>query len=96
MKVREEELFASSIRMELDDVNALWHRRLAIDRYAEMLKKGFETLDHDGNHYKRRLLLNLHSWVFGQLLHISYLDESLGMMMRRQGVWATSGIEIID
>ena len=96
MKSRQGELFALPIMLELDDVNALWYRRLAIDRYAELLTESFETLYRDGAQNGRLLALNLHPWLIGQPFRIGYLDEALGVMMRRQGVWAATGAEIID
>jgi peptidoglycan/xylan/chitin deacetylase (PgdA/CDA1 family) len=96
MKSRQGELFALPILLELDDVNALWYRRLAIDRYEEMLKESFETLYRDGAENGRLLVLNLHPWLIGQPFRIGYLNEALGAMKRHQGVWAATGAEIID
>ncbi len=44
----------------------------------------------------RVLALNLHPWLIGQPFRIGYLDEALGHMMRRQGVWTATGTEIIN
>lgn len=96
MKTQQGELFALPIALELDDVNALWYRRLAIDRYAELLKESFDRLYRDGAHNGRVLVLNLHPWLIGQPFRIGYLDEALGAMMRRHGVWAATGAEIIN
>ena len=96
MKTPEGELFALPIMLELDDVHALWDRRVNIDRYGELLKECFDTLYRDGAQNGRLLALNLHPWLIGQPFRIGYLDDALGHMMRRQGVWAASGSEIID
>ena len=90
------ELFALPIMLELDDVNALWDRRVAIGRYRDMLKEGFDTMYRDASESGRLLTLNLHPWLIGQPFRIRYLDDALGHIMRRQGVWAASGSEIID
>ena len=96
IKTPEGELFALPIMLELDDVNALWERRVPIGRYREMLKDGFETIYRDGESNGRVLALNLHPWLMGQPFRISYLDDALGYMMGRQGVWAATGSEIVD
>lgn len=88
-------LFALPIMLELDDINALWDRRVAIDRYMESLKESFDTVYRDGAQNGRLLVLNLHPWLIGQPFRIGYLDEALGHMMRRQGVWAATGSEIV-
>ena len=90
------ELFALPIMMELDDVNALSDRHVAIGRYRDMLKEGFDTMYLDSADSGRLLTLNLHPWLIGQPFRIRYLDDALGHMMRRKGVWAASGSEIID
>jgi peptidoglycan/xylan/chitin deacetylase (PgdA/CDA1 family) len=96
MTARQGELFALPIMLELDDVNALWYRRLAIDRYAELLVESFERLYRDGAHSGRLLVLNLHPWLIGQPFRIGYLERALGAMVRRQGVWAANGATIVD
>ncbi len=96
IKTPEGELFALPLMLELDDVVALAHRRVAVDRYAEMLKEGFDVMYEDGKQNGRVLGLNLHPWLIGQPFRIGFLDEALGHMMRRQGVWTATGTEIID
>ena len=96
MTVQSGELFALPVMLEMDDVNALWDRRVTIDRYGELLKDGFDTLYRDGDQNGRLMVLNLHPWLIGQPFRIGYLDEALGHMFQRQGVWAATGSEIID
>ena len=90
------DLFALPIMLELDDLNALWDRRVPVDRYGELLKEGFETLYHDGEQNGRVMVLNLHPWLIGQPFRIGFLDDALGQMMRRRGVWAATGSQIVD
>ena len=81
---------------ELDDVSALWERRVVVGRYQQLLEEGFETLYEDGQQNGRVMALNLHPWLIGQPFRIGYLDRALGRMMRRGGVWAATGSEIIN
>ncbi|MEE9261359.1 MAG: polysaccharide deacetylase family protein, partial [Dehalococcoidia bacterium] len=96
MKVPQGELFALPIMLDMDDVFALKERRFPVDDYAELLKEGFDTIYGDATDSGRLLVLNLHPWLIGQPFRIGYLDDALGHMVRRQGVWAASGGEIID
>ena len=96
MKVDSGELFALPTMLELDDIIALWTRRVPIDRYAQMLKESFDTLYQDGEQNGRVMVLNLHPWLIGQPFRIGYLREALGHMVRRCGVWAATGSQIID
>ena len=95
IKTPQGEMYALPVMLELDDVNALWDRRVGIDRYGELLKDGLDTLYHDSAGSGRLLVLNLHPWLIGQPFRIGYLDDALGHMMRRQGVWAAAGSDII-
>jgi peptidoglycan/xylan/chitin deacetylase (PgdA/CDA1 family) len=96
MKTSQGELYALPIMLELDDIHALWERRVPIDRYGEMLKESFDILYRDGKQNGRLLVLHLHPWLIGQPFRIGFLDAALGHMMRNQGVWAASGAQIID
>jgi allantoinase len=96
MKTAQGELFALPIMLELDDVHALWDRRVPIDRYEQLLCESFNTLYRDGAQNGRLLVLHLHPWLIGQPFRIGFLDAALGVMMQRQGVWAAQGSTIID
>lgn len=91
-----EGLFALPTLLELDDINALWTRRVTVGRYGELLKDGFDTLYRDGAQTGRSMVINLHPWLIGQPFRIGVLDQALSHIMGRQGVWAATGSEIID
>ena len=96
IKTHQGELLALPIMLELDDINALFDRRVRIDRYGEMLKECFDTMYHDGARSGRLLVLNLHPWLIGQPFRIGYLDDALSYIMGHQGVWAAAGSQIVD
>ena len=89
-------LFALPIMLELDDVNALWDRRVPIRRYGQMLTEAMDTMHDEGARSGRLLVLNLHPWLIGQPFRIRYLDQALGAMVGKGQVWAATGSEIID
>ena len=90
------EIFALPILWELDDVGAISLRKVPVQRYGQMLNESFDQLYQDGADNGRVLVLHLHPWLIGQPFRIRYLEEALGHMMRRQGVWGASGKEIVD
>lgn len=96
MYVPQGDLCALPIALELDDIHALWSRRMPIDRYGELLTESCDGLYQDGAHNGRLMVLNLHPWLIGQPFRIGTLDAALGAIRRRQGVWAAQGREIID
>jgi peptidoglycan/xylan/chitin deacetylase (PgdA/CDA1 family) len=96
LKTPQGALCALPMLLELDDVHAMWERRVPVDRYATLLTESWDVLYRDGAKNGRVLVLNLHPWLIGQPFRIGFLDEALGTIMRRQGVWAAHGAAIID
>jgi allantoinase len=96
LKTSRGDLCALPIMLELDDVHALWERRVPVDRYGDLLKESFDVLYRDGAHNGRLLVLHVHPWLIGQPFRIGYLDQALGFMLRRQEVWAANGAAIVD
>ncbi len=90
------EMYALPSMLELDDVHALWTRRVTVQRYGLLLKEGFDAMYRDGRHNGRVLVINVHPWLIGQPFRIGFLDDALGHMVRNQGVWSATGSEIID
>ena len=90
------ELLALPVMLPVDDVNALWDRRIAVGRYAEMLKESFDTVYREGAENGRLMVLNLHPWLIGQPFRIRYLNDALGYIMAHEGVWAATGSEIVQ
>ena len=90
------DLIALPVMLELDDINALWDRRIPVERYAELLEESFETMYRDGEHAGRLMVLNLHPWLIGQPFRIGSLNEALGDIMGHQGVKAGTGSEVVD
>jgi len=95
-KTPQGELHALPLTLPLDDVNALWDRRMDIDRYEAAIKDAFDTLYREGAANGRLLGLNLHPWLIGQPFRIASLDAALSHIAQHKGVWAATGSEIID
>ena len=90
------DLVALPIMLEMDDVVAMANRRVNVDRYADMLTESFDVIYESGAYNGRTMVLNLHPWMIGQPFRIGYLDNALSYIMRRQGIWAATGSEIVD
>ncbi len=92
----EGELLALPVMLPLDDVNALWDRRVTIGRYIDMLKDSFDTVYREGEENGRLMVLNLRPWLMGQPFRVRYLGRALEYIMGHRGVWAATGSEIVD
>lgn len=96
LKVPQGDLYALPVTLPLDDVHALWERRMDIDRYGEMISETFETLYREGETNGRLLVLNLHPFLIGQPFRIGCLDAALRSIAQRPGVWAATGSDIVE
>jgi peptidoglycan/xylan/chitin deacetylase (PgdA/CDA1 family) len=90
------ELYALPISLPLDDVNALWDRRMDIDRYGAAIKETFDTLYREGATSGRLLVLHVRPWLIGQPFRIGVLEDALRHVTRREGVWTATGSAIVD
>lgn len=85
-------LVSLPMAIDLDDVFAHWHRKLSMARWRQSIADAAERLLADGESRPRALVLCLHPWLVGQPWRISYLEEVLADLRRREGVWfATAG-----
>ena len=89
-------MHALPVSWELDDVSAMANRKVPVHRYGKMIKESFDRLYQDGADNGRVMVLSLHPWLIGQPFRIAYLEDALGHIFQRQGVWGASGSEIID
>ena len=90
------DLCALPLMWDLDDINALWDRKVPVDRYARLLEESFDGMYEGSRGSGLLLAFNLHPWLIGQPFRIGYLDQALGHMVKRQGVWAATGSEIVE
>ncbi|MBM3924784.1 MAG: hypothetical protein FJ320_02170 [SAR202 cluster bacterium] len=90
------EMYSLPLMLELDDLQALWYRKIPASRYSQMLKEAFEKMYADGAESGRLLALNLHPWVIGQPYRIGCLEEALAHMTARGGVWSATGGEVVE
>ena len=96
MNAGEGGMCALPMTLPIDDVAALWDRRVSMSRYVSMIKETFDTLHEEGASNGRLIALNLRPWLSGQPFRVRYLNESLGYILGHEGVWRATGSEIID
>jgi len=91
MSVPNGRLIALPTLLELDDVYAHWHRRVAIWRWEQMVKDAFDRLAIDGRASGRLMVLSIHPWLIGQPHRIKSLDRALAHMAQSPDVWMATG-----
>ena len=96
MMPRTGELYSLGVNQYLDDNYIHLHGRRTINEVSLLWRDWFDGLYADGAATGRVMVLHLHPWIMGQPWRIRYLDEVLGHICARQGVWKATGREIID
>jgi peptidoglycan/xylan/chitin deacetylase (PgdA/CDA1 family) len=86
------EIVSLPMAIDLDDVFSHYDRKIPMSRWCRCLIESVDRLLRDGEDSGRVLILNLHPWLIGHPFRISYLEDALGSLMVRKGVWfATAG-----
>jgi peptidoglycan/xylan/chitin deacetylase (PgdA/CDA1 family) len=89
-------LYSLPVALPLDDINALWDRRIDVEYYGRMIRESFDTLYRDGAENGRLLVLPLHPFLIGQPFRIGFLDAALEHIAGHEGVWAAAGSAIVE
>jgi hypothetical protein len=90
------ELYSLAVNAYLDDNYIHLHGRRTINEVNLLWREWFDGLYADGAATGRMMVLHLHPWIIGQPWRIRHLDEVLGHICARQGVWKATGGQIID
>jgi allantoinase len=85
-----------SMALELDDVIAMWHRRISGARWRQGVAEALDQLLADASRCGRHFILNVHPWLIGHPHRIGYLEDVLEDVGKRDGVWVTTTSEIVD
>ena len=90
------ELHSLGVNAYLDDNYIHLHGRRTINEVNLLWRQCFDGLYADGAATGRLMVLHLHPWIMGRPWRIRYLDEVLGHICARRGVWKATGSQIID
>ncbi len=83
--------------LDIDDYTILLQNHHSEDEFTEQLCDQFDTLyDEAATQGGRVMAISLHPWITGQPYRIGALEKALEHMIRRKGVWAATGAEILD
>ncbi|MBL8381740.1 MAG: polysaccharide deacetylase family protein [Burkholderiales bacterium] len=86
-------LISLPLQPEWDDVQAMWLRRLPMERYAQLVASACTTLRGEGG---RVFCLSLHPWMIGQAHRIGQLRLALEHICGLPDVWQATAGEIVD
>ncbi|HSW17656.1 MAG TPA: polysaccharide deacetylase family protein [Ramlibacter sp.] len=97
MRTRAGALHAMPHPIDIDDYTILVQNHHTEDDFRDALIDQFDLLYREATPDNGRVMaISLHPWVIGQPYRIGALEEALAHIMRRSGVWAATGSEIVD
>ena len=79
---------------DLDDVQLLWHRRVANSNYVNILKSATDQLAHEGTASGRFLGLHIHPWLLGMPHRIKYIEAVITALSNREDTWFATASEV--
>lgn len=80
---------------ELDDVFALWQRRIPLVAWRQGVLDAVDRLVEEADGTGRVLVLNLHPWLIGQPWRSTYLREVVEAVAGRRRIWLATCGEIV-
>jgi peptidoglycan/xylan/chitin deacetylase (PgdA/CDA1 family) len=86
-------LVSIPLQTEWDDAQLFIARRVHAWDYPRLVADAFETLYREGSSI---FVMGIHPWVFGQSHRIRYLEEALGLIGHRKGVWQATSDEVAE
>lgn len=84
------DLYSVPVTYELDDVNALWQRRVSLATYEQMLGDALDCLVEEGVTSGRSLVLRIRPWLMGQPFRIAMLERFLARACSSGQVWCAT------
>jgi len=89
------DLCALPCMIELTDTIGHFNRKLALHRWAAMVKEAFDVMLADAD-TGLLLVWRVHPWCVGQPHRIRYFEDVVSHMARAEGVWMATGAEICN
>lgn len=97
MRVAAGRLHSMPYSHEISDTTIIWQGHHTAAEFAEQVRDQFDGLYREAaRHGGRILAVSLHPWIIGQPHRIGALEDALGYVMGRAGVWPATGSEILD
>ncbi len=96
MKVKSGKMFGVPYCNEINDIPLYIRKGYTGEQYLRSVIDQFDVLYADSRKQPRVMGIPLHPMISGQPLRIKYLEKAIAHMKEHQGVWFTTGSEIVD
>ena len=96
MKVKSGKMYGVPYCNEINDIPLYIRKGYTGEQYLRSVIDQFDVLYSDSRKQPRVMGIPLHPMISGQPLRIKYLEKAIAHMKEHQGVWFTTGSEIVD
>ncbi len=96
MKVKSGKMYGVPYCNEINDISSYLRKGWTGEQYMRSVIDQFDVLYADSRKQPRVMGIPLHPMISGQPLRIKYLERAIAHMKEHQGVWFTTGSEIVD
>ena len=96
MKVKSGKMYGVPYCNEINDIPLYIRKGYTGEQYLRSVIDQFDVLYADSRKQPRVMGIPLHPMISGQPLRIKYLEKAIAHMKEHQGVWFTTGSEIVD
>jgi peptidoglycan/xylan/chitin deacetylase (PgdA/CDA1 family) len=96
MKVKSGKMYGVPYCNEINDIPLYIRKGYTGEQYLRSVIDQFDVLYSDSRRQPRVMGIPLHPMISGQPLRIKYLEKAIAHMKEHQGVWFTTGSEIVD
>jgi allantoinase len=96
IRVKKGSIFSIPYSCEINDIPAFLENKQSAEEFGQMIKDQFDVLYEDGAATGRVMSICLHPFLVGHPFRSKYFADALAHVTSRQGVWVTTGSEIID
>jgi allantoinase len=94
--VKSGRLISMPYSLEMNDVIAFINQQITPRRYADIIRKQFDTLYAEGAESGQVMCVPLHPYLIGQPHRIAAFAEALDYIVSHDKVWVTTGREIAE
>jgi allantoinase len=96
MKVRKNSLISIPYSIEMNDIPSFLDLGRSPEEFGQMIMDQFDVLYEDGATSARVMSICLHPFLIGHPFRSKYFAKALEYITGHDGVWVTTGGEIID
>jgi allantoinase len=89
-------MFSIPYSLQCNDTPQFYDQKLSADEFGQLLRNQFDWLYKEAADIPRVMAIALHPFVSGQPNRIGPVDSALAYICGHEGVWRTTGSEIID